>query len=445
MLATPRVTPPDPLWHMYGLRCPWIEGYCSHASIAAGETLSIFVSTDPPSDFVLDVYRMGYYGGTGGRRVASFGPLNGQSQAVPGAGTNRVVECAWTPSIRLKIPDTWLSGVYLGKLRELAGGVESYIIFIVKDDRNADVLFQCSDMTWQAYNRWPSQHSLYCDGERDWHTGSGVDVSVNRPYGKYTQLIDQPLSTGSGEWFLWEFPLCFWMERHGYDVSYISNWDTHRHADRLLRTGGFLSVGHDEYWTTDMFNNVRAAVEHGVNVAFLSGNSVFCKTRLKPGRDGRPEQIFERDRRFEPRENTLIGAHSTGPVVGGADWTCREPQHWLFDGTGMQAGDSIPGLVGWEYHGDPASIDGLRVLASGQTDGRRHPEQAHSTGDSGEYTATIYPGPKGNYVFNAATCWWADGLSAPPGYLRSDWYQPRSGPDRRVQIMTANLLNRMVK
>ena len=50
-------------------RCPWIEGYCSHTSIRAGETLDIFVSTNPVSAFTLDIYRMGFYGGTGGRHV----------------------------------------------------------------------------------------------------------------------------------------------------------------------------------------------------------------------------------------------------------------------------------------------------------------------------------------------------------------------------------------
>src|SRR5689334_14276750 len=40
-------------------RTSLVEGYCSHQSIAAGDTLSVFVSTDPPRAFHLDVYRMG--------------------------------------------------------------------------------------------------------------------------------------------------------------------------------------------------------------------------------------------------------------------------------------------------------------------------------------------------------------------------------------------------
>src|SRR5262249_43528207 len=37
-----------------------IEGYCSHTSIKAGETLSVYVSTNPASSFTVDIYRMGY-------------------------------------------------------------------------------------------------------------------------------------------------------------------------------------------------------------------------------------------------------------------------------------------------------------------------------------------------------------------------------------------------
>src|SRR5213592_1067341 len=48
-------------------RCTWIEGYCSRTSVRAGESIGINVSTNPPSPFALEIYRMGYYGGAGGR------------------------------------------------------------------------------------------------------------------------------------------------------------------------------------------------------------------------------------------------------------------------------------------------------------------------------------------------------------------------------------------
>jgi hypothetical protein len=435
-------------------RCPWIEGYCSHTSVRAGEEIRFHVSTNPTSSFTLDLYRMGYYGGAGGRHVASLGPFHGATQPDPPVGERRLRDCQWEPCATFQIPRDWVSGVYLGKLTAEREGLQSYVIFIVRDDRKADFLFQCSDNTWQAYNRWPNQFSLYDDGKDQWYWGGNVRVGFNRPYGKYCQILDAPLSTGSGEWFLWEFPLAYWMESLGCDVTYISNFDTHSDPKGLLRAKGFLSVGHDEYYSIEMFRHLQSAVNAGVNVAFLSGNAICGRVLFSPDAKGRT-RVFERvgvygppggTRDFiamkslaheRPYANELIGAHSTGPVTGGADWACSEPNHWVFEGTGMKRGDAIPGLVGWEWHGDPAPIPGLVVVSSGPT------QDAPGKPNGGLYTATVYPGPKGNFVFNAATCWWADGLSAPPGYVRPSVYTAPKGPDPRAQRITANILARM--
>jgi hypothetical protein len=451
MLANTRVAPATKY------RSPWIEGYCSRTSIRARESLAIMVSTDPPSPFVIDVYRLGYYGGKGGRHMARLGPFKGKAQPEPEIGHERLRECQWEPATTLAVPDDWTSGVYLGKLTAEKNRLQSYVIFIVRDDRACDVLFQSSDATWSAYNRWPHIWSLYDDGVKkatEWFVGPGVRVSFDRPYGKYRQVLDAPLSQGSGEFLLWEFPLAFWMEQHGYDVSYISNVDTHADAQGLLRAKAWLSVGHDEYWSTQMFDNVKRAVDHGVNAGFFSGNTCNGLIPFLPNGSGAPHRTItrtgqfgpldERDlkdfpevgkvQHFAPTEATLIGARNVYPYNGPAsDWICTNEKHWVFDGAGMRNGDGIPGLVGFEWMGAPANIRGLDVLAKGIV--------RNSRGD-GEYTATIYPGPKDNFVFNAATIWWADGLSAPPGYIRPD--AKLAGPDRRVHRITANVLNRFV-
>ena len=432
-------------------RCPWIEGYCSHSSIRAGETLQFFVSTNPAKTFTLDIYRLGYYGGTGGRLVHQIGPLSGEAMPNPDVGPKRLRDCRWDACAELTIPRDWLSGIYVGKLTAQDRGLESYVVFIVRDDRPVDVLFQCSDHTWQAYNRWPSQFALYDDGKNEWYWGSDVQVSFNRPYGKYCQILDQPLSIGSGEFFLWEFPFVYWLESLGYDVSYISNQDTHLDPAGLGRARGFLSVGHDEYWTIEMFNNVQQAVAGGLSVGFFSGNAVCGRVKYDPAVRG-----FERvgvfgppggTREFEsmstlphkrPYANELIGAHSTGPVTGGADWTCADPDHWIYEQTGMKQGDTVPGLIGWEWHGDPAPIEGLEIVATGPT--QSNPGKPNG----GRYTATVYRGPENNFVFNAATCWWADGLSEPPGYVRPKVYTTPRGPNENVQQITRNILDRMI-
>jgi hypothetical protein len=435
-------------------RCPWIEGYCSHTSLRAGDTLAVMVSTDPPSPFVIDLYRLGYYQGKGGRHLQRLGPFKGTAQPDPKVGEERLRECRWEPAARLVIPKDWPSGIYLGKLTAEKDGLQSYVIFIVRDDRACDFLFQCSDTTWSAYNRWPDQWSLYDDGQKQWSWGPDVRVSWDRPYGKYCQVVDAPLSQGSGEFLLWEFPLAFWLEKEGYDVSYTGNADTHTDGKGLLRAKGWLSVGHDEYWSPEMYKNVQAAIAAGVNVAFLGADTCIGLIPFLPSTSGVANRVISRVGNFGPRmeewarngapevlrlkqgpdQAALIGARDVYPYSGGGDWICRNPKHWLFAGTGMKDGDGIPGLVGWEWHGDPASIPGLEVVAQGP---------AKLGKSEGTYAATIYPGPKGNVVFNAATIWWADGLSAPPGYVRPAAHGARpKGPDPRVRKITANLLER---
>jgi hypothetical protein len=116
-------------------------------SVRAGDTLKIMVSTNPVSEFNLEIVRTGYYGGTGGRFMKRFDSLPGNTQPDPPIGENRLRECKWEPSVEFEIPDDWLSSVYLGKLTAKKEGLQSYVIFIVRDDRPCDLLFQCSDVT----------------------------------------------------------------------------------------------------------------------------------------------------------------------------------------------------------------------------------------------------------------------------------------------------------
>jgi hypothetical protein len=437
-------------------RCPWIEGFAGRASVRPGEAIDLFVSTNPASRFFIDLYRLGYYQGKGGRHVGRLGPFAGKTQPTPPVGKARLRECRWDKCTTLEIPRDWPSGVYLGKLTPQAQRYQSYLIFIVRDDRTADFLFQCSDNTWQAYNAWPDLHSLYHNDRKDGKVlVSGVQVSYDRPYGKYVQIYDNPLSQGSGEFLLWEFPLAFWLEQHGYDVTYCSNTDVHADAKTLLRCKAFLSVGHDEYWSRQQFDHVLEAVKAGIHAAFLSGNTCCFVAPLTASSSGVPARILERVGRYggvrpkekkymadldveAPNEATLIGAQTVSPFNGSGDWIVTRPDHWLFAGTGMKKGDSIPGLVGWEFHGEPAKIPGLEVVAEGPT----------WTGDERQsyYTATIYPAARGNLVFNASTIFWSQGLSAPPGHMPPISHHGRPhGPDPRVQRITRNLFDRFLR
>ena len=424
-------------WH----RRKEIEGFVSHTSIKAGETLRVYVSTEPADKYQLDIFRMGYYGGKGGRLMKTLTGLKGTTQPTPDEGVKSLLECKWEEAASFKIPGDWVSGVYLGKLSTLKTGGEAYIIFIVRDDRKADLLFQCSDMTWLSYNRWPQWHSFYDSKTSQWaaHAPDNYNVGFDRPYALFWNLFPagfEPLTNGSGEFLMTEFPLAFWLEKEGYDVSYISNIDTHADAAGLLRGKVWLSVGHDEYWTQEMFDNVMKARDAGVNLAFLSGNSVSGRVKLLPASNGTPNRVMTMvDRGFD--EPALMGSRSYG--VGLADWTCVAPEHWAFEGTNMKKGDQVNELVGWEFHGPPLGegLKDLVVLAEGFV------TRYDGTSTNRKYASTIYTADKGNYVFNAATCWWNKVLSAPPGNMNPP-YRFFSEGDERVRRITKNILDKMV-
>jgi hypothetical protein len=269
-------------------------------------------------------------------------------------------------------------------------------------------------------------------------------VSFDRP---------EELARGAGRLLWHEYPMLRWLEREGFSLAYISSADLHQSASPLFKAHGFLSIGHDEYWDRRQYDSAIASVQAGVNHLYLSGNSVFGLTPYQPSQDGRPNRVLSREGVYGgvygnlneffqypfpqegPPANRLMGAHTVYPFNGGGDWIVTQPDHWVFAGTGVKKGDAIPGLVGWEFHGDPAKIDGLEILAEGDAlQGGVRPSH---------WTATIYPGPKKNFVFNASTIFWTQGLSSPPGHMLpwSHWTRPH-GPDPRVQRITRNLIAR---
>jgi len=448
-----------------GFRNSDIEGYCSRQSVAAGESINFFVITRLEKEFTLEIFRTGYYGGKGARLMTTLGPFPGKTQPVPEStrGDRHLHECQWDACTSVTIPEDWVSGVYLGRLtcpdKTSFGYWQAYVVFIVKDDRPADICLQCSDNTWQAYNKWPSNFSVYTHPKGN--QGPWADVSFDRPYSKYAQIYENPQSIGSGEWLCFEFPLAYWMEKEGYDVTYCSNSDmADSHYARPHRFKAFISNGHDEYWDIRQYQNAVKQRDTGTNLLFLSGNAVCWVAPLTASTDGaRDKRILFRGGPYGanykyaterekihgpfphrgPDEGYLIGARNVDPVNGGGDWVCRQPEHWIFEGTGMKKGDSIPGLIGWEYHGDPPSdLEGLEVVGGGTAlQGGVNPQQ---------WTSTIYPCPRGNFVFSASTIFWCQGLSSPPGHMLpwSHWSRPH-GPDERVRRITRNLLDRALQ
>jgi hypothetical protein len=276
-----------------------IEGYASLTSVNRGGTIDLFVRTADPS-YRVNVYRVGWYGGAGGREVYASGAVASTPQPAPTEDpATHLVEANWTNPLRLTVPASsdptdWASGVYLAKLTA-SGGKESYVVFAVRDDaRPAALLLQLSVTTYQAYNSWGG-YSLYT-------STPARKVSFNRPYAFHGAGAS---GVGAGEFFTnltgasypgsraaWEVNMVRWLEREGYDVTYATNLDTHANPSLLANRRAFLSVGHDEYWSYEMRANVEAARDRGVGLGFFSANSAYWQVRFEPSAAGQPDRTM---------------------------------------------------------------------------------------------------------------------------------------------------------
>jgi hypothetical protein len=272
------------LWDVAGSGDATIQGFATEMSVVPGQIERFKIAT-PSINYTIDIYRMGYYGGMGARKVATISPSATLPQMQPTClndSTTGLIDCGnWAVSASWTVPADAVSGLYFAKLSSVSDGGESHILFVVRDDtRHSDLLFQTSDTTWQAYNTYGG-NSLYVGGPGN-NPGRAYKVSYNRP-------ITTRGTTPANSPFNAEYPMVRWLEANGYDVSYISGVDTDRSGGTILSPQShkaFLSVGHDEYWSGAQRANVEAARAGGLHLAFFSGNEVYWKTRWEASIDG---------------------------------------------------------------------------------------------------------------------------------------------------------------
>jgi hypothetical protein len=277
----------DTDWDITGSGSDAIQGFATDMSVNIGQTIQFKIDTAAAS-YDIPIYRLGYYGGTGARRVATVAPSASLPQTQPSCASEPatgLVDCGtWAVSASWPVPGDAVSGIYIAK-PTLPDGSASHIVFVVRDDnRKAALLFQTSDTTWQAYNRYGG-NSTYC-GQPFSNAGTGYGCAGRAVKASYNRPFDTRAHNPTSWLFNAESPMVRWIEANGYDVKYWSGLDTDRRGGDLVgpaRPNIFLSVGHDEYWSGNQRARVEAARAAGVNLAFFSGNEMFWKHRWEPG------------------------------------------------------------------------------------------------------------------------------------------------------------------
>lgn len=134
-----------------------LEGYASEVSVAPGEQLRLHVSVAAGARYRVRVYRIGWYGGTGGREMRCCGrPHVGALQAIPRpAPATGLLALRWPVTDTVRVGRDWVSGYYVANLVLTSGpltGRGTTIPFVVRapSNRQAAILVQAAVNTWQA-------------------------------------------------------------------------------------------------------------------------------------------------------------------------------------------------------------------------------------------------------------------------------------------------------
>jgi hypothetical protein len=352
-----------------------LQGYSDQPSLTSGSTLRIHVG-DPagPRGFIAQFFRVGakvdYVGAS-----AQFA-----SNAVPMGSPNS--NWGW-PSYDIPIPGAWKPGVYIALLiaQPTSANPRAYsakfvltspesLLFVLRaaaPGQNACIVYKLPLFTYQAYNDLGTPlGSLY--------TGGFSTVTLQRPGGGTgghawdSIYVDAYDGSSSRQVFAhWDAPFIQWLESSGYAVDYCTDLDLHRdgNGDFLSRYRLLLSVGHDEYWSPELRNNVKTFIAAGGNVAFLSGNVCWWRvhvdaagTSMTCNKDA-TSSAFDQWFATAP-ENQLTGVsyRNAGGWWNGPrqllGYTVQFHNHWVYRGTGLADGSVFgapQALVGYECDG----------------------------------------------------------------------------------------------
>jgi hypothetical protein len=406
-----------------------IMGYANLVQAQVGQMVTLYVSTPAPT-FQVQAFRMGYYHGTGARLVWHSKTLKGYVQPLcPVTPGINMVQCSWSASLSVAITAQWVQGEYLLKLVG-SQGQESYVPLTIWDRAShATYVIMDGVLTTQAFNPFGG-YDLYrgatpCAPDVYPCSSRSRVVSFDRPYG---------YGNGAGTYLSLVYPLTRLAEQEGLDVTYWTDITLAAGAAPLTDHRVLISTGHDEEWSLSMRNEAVNAADAGVNLVFFGASAILRKVRLQPSplgpgrqmvnyRDPQEDPLYGRDdadvtqnqwaqppASWSPSE--LLGANYIGFNNGAvaAPLVDSDPSSWLFAGTGLHGGSTIPGVLSndfQEYEPSAAEPAGVEILA-------HSPVEVQSHG-SAFVDTTYYTMPSSKAgVFDSGTTEWIPSLAACP-------------------------------
>jgi hypothetical protein len=389
----PNPTPIDPL-----------AGYVNPRSVQPGDEIGFYVSSQV-GPYSITIYRQSqtriFMGEVSGLPVAPT-PL-------PISRTAYEAGAQWPQAGQFIIPETWPSGLYFARVEAVqvfnTGAYDGSTIgnalpaesergranrrsresrspvrivgvsgpqvppadipFVVRSvpSTQARIMVAISDNTYEAYNFWGGRdaYGFGHNGQHSWVYPSSAPFRA--PYGFHLSFL-RPFASNSGatKWQVQEVPFIQWLSRQGILVDLCTESDLHLRPGLLNGYRLLVIVGHSEYWSGPMRDQVEGFVKNGGNVAFFAGNVCWWQVRF----DDENTMVCYKQRDFDPAskypstlsqttvnwfesylhrpETLLTGVRFAGAVFDPADnfqYTVEDSTHWVFANTGLANGDQF--------------------------------------------------------------------------------------------------------
>ena len=435
-------------------------GYTDKLSVAQGETLTFYLSSDV-TKFPITIFKLG----AAVQFVMESDSVVGIVQSVRDSsfwyGAN------WDTTFQFQIPLTWEPGIYRAEY-PITTDTAAAIIFIVKEDSLGSYsknLFVLSTNTWNAYNSYGGK-SLYAFNSTN--SQRSFKVSFQRPFERDLGIF------GSPDYYRYENKLINWAGNNNVLFETASMYDLDVNPSLLSNYNIVFIAGHNEYWSRAERRQFENFVNNGGKIINMSGNTSWWQVRFE---DNGKTMVCYKDKSLDPLTgvqdslvtvnwwddpvndpaNVLFGADfreggfvNTGSFLlkqdGYGDLAAFNTHYWIFNGTGLKEGDEFGferEIVGYEadgalffyLNGVPTVLDTLNEPQNYRIFGVSPTERADPILQNyGHATMGYFTNQNGGVVFNAATTNWVNGL----------YTDQINGivPDTSVDRITKNVYNK---
>ena len=391
-----------------------LQGYVIPQYAKPASKISFYASSELDScEFMIRIYRLGWYNGAGARQVHFSEVLNAGNHGVWSKNSGWVPKVVngnaqegmnWPKVYELYIPEGWLSGSYIARFETLEGKAYIHPFWVSTSEKNnAKIAVLGSVISSQAKNWWGGfSATKVIDGKPELYDDlyfpvGSKKLSFKRPY----------FNPRGGDSLRWEYPLVRWLEKNKLDVAYHTDLELETNHDLLTKYDYVITAGPMRYWTENTELALKNFVHSGGNLVHLGAEAGQHLVALKEHKGYNDGQII-----LQPDEEyTDIGERLRNEFFSSEHSGSRNKAPWpdlKFSKRGLKKihhnqiqNYRFEGIVGPSW--DKAILhENVEIISNSRVKHKRYNYR--------KVNSTLKNFPSGGTIFNAGIAGWTWGL-----------------------------------